>query len=627
MNSTPKTEERIFCPKCLDPVKINLEVLTSNGLNATPRRTKLVDFDPLSCQNCNLEFTFIDCAYCHKKIYMKKHPKEDAAFNGLNGANIKCPYTSCNQFFYLTQCQKCKMVQKQQKYIKEGTIITCLNEKCKFQYIQVNCPYKFCTDLAIMEKPKNFTNNPIGIMKIHKKEIMYQKINCSYCWRPIVYPSEKNNKNKYCEGQRVECPYKDCQKIFNRIICIFCFEEIYINDGWYEMGSKIKCPKCKHSFGKILCPSCGKMNTCQLNFFKLGSFKCGFHNCNKENNMINCLYCRRLNVLDIKNQIGGQVIKCGYCKNTFNNILCPFCMKTNPFPLADFSFGKVYKCQYLTCMKEFQFLICPRCNICSYIKETQEGQKMKCENCKILFINWGCPFCKSNIMDENTSLQIGEMMIKCPYEKCQKEYSFIRCSGCHKLIFSNENESLFGKAVKCPYQSCKTYTIIIYCPLCKVKTIYSGKKTNFIEGDEISCGNCKKNYIFKNNKSLYNGNLKVLKHIEGKPIKFGVGEVDQNYLAIQDLIIYDKKKSLIFPSQLMLEQNTDQVAVNKNEDILKNISLGECIVCHNNLKESVFVPCGHRCVCYNCAVIVFAITKKCPRCNKEATCIIKKVYD
>ena len=88
MNSTPKTEERIFCPKCLDPVKINLEVLTSNGLNATPRRTKLVDFDPLSCQNCNLEFTFIDCAYCHKKIYMKKHPKEDAAFNGLNGANI-----------------------------------------------------------------------------------------------------------------------------------------------------------------------------------------------------------------------------------------------------------------------------------------------------------------------------------------------------------------------------------------------------------------------------------------------------------------------------------------------------------------------------------------------------------
>jgi hypothetical protein len=477
-----------------------------------------------------------------------------------------------------------------------------------------------------MEKPKNLTNYPIGLMLIHKREIMYQKINCYYCWRPIVYPSEKNSKNKYIECQRVECPYKDCKKIFNRIICIFCYEEIYINDGWYEMGSQIKCPKCKHSFGKILCPSCGKMNTCEHNYFKLGNLKCGFHNCSKENNMINCLYCRRLNILDIKTQIGGQVIKCGYCKNTFNNILCPLCRRSNPFPLADFSFGKVYKCQYLTCMMEFQFLICPKCNICSYIKENQEGQKMKCENCKILFMNWGCPFCKSNIMDENTTLHIGEM-IRCPNEICHKEYSFIRCSGCNKLIFSNENESMLGKSIKCPYQSCKAYTNIIYCPICKVKTVYSGKKKNFIEGDEVSCGNCKQNYTFKINKSLYKGDLKILKHIEGKTIKFGVGEVDQNYLAIQDLIISDKKKSLIFPSQLQFEQFSEQVVVQKSEDTPKNISLGECIVCHNNLKESVFVPCGHRCVCYNCAVIVFAITKKCPRCNKEATCFIKKVYD
>jgi hypothetical protein len=229
-------------------------------------------------------------------------------------------------------------------------------------------------------------------------------------------------------------------------------------------------------------------------------------------------------------------------------------------------------------------------------------------------------------MDENTSLHIGEM-IRCPNEICHKEYSFIRCSGCNKLIFSNENESMLGKSIKCPYQSCKAYTNIIYCPSCKVKTVYSGKKKNFIEGDEVSCGNCKQNYTFKINKSLYKGDLKILKHIEGKPIKFGVGEVDQNYLAIQDLIISDKKKSLIFPSQLQFEQFSEQVVVQKSEDTPKNISLGECIVCHNNLKESVFVPCGHRCVCYNCAVVVFAITKKCPRCKQEATCIIRKVYD
>ena len=623
------SKEQILCPQCLEPVELKNDLMASNGVYDIPIQStiEIVDFMGLSCQKCDLEFTFVFCAYCNKKIYMKRHPISDALYNGLNGTNIKCPYRSCSQFFYLTKCPKCKIFQKQKKYVKEGTTIICINEQCKCEYIQANCPYKYCTDVVTMEKPKSLTNYPIGIMVIHRREIMYQKINCYYCWRPIVYPSEKNNKNKYCECQRVECPYNDCKRIFNRIICCYCYEEIYINDGWYEMGSQIRCPNCKKFFGKILCPSCGKMNTCEKNYFRLGNMKCGFNNCLKENNMINCLYCRRLNILDEKIKIGGQVIKCAYCKNTFNEILCPFCKKSNIFPLADFSFGKVYKCQYLTCMKEFQFLMCPQCAVYSYIKETNEGQKMKCQNCKILFMNWGCPFCKSNIMDENTNLQIGEM-IKCPNEACHKVYSFIGCSVCHKLIFSNENESILGKSIKCPYQKCKAYTVIIYCPLCKVKTIYSGKKTNFEEGEEISCGNCKQKYNFKNNNnSLYKGKLIVLGHIEGKAIKFGVGQVDENYLALQELLISYKKNSLIAPPLLINEQNNDQAIVQKSDDSSKNNTLGECIVCHNNMKESVFFPCGHRCVCYNCAVIVFAIIKKCPKCNKEAICIIKKVYD
>jgi hypothetical protein len=46
-------------------------------------------------------------------------------------------------------------------------------------------------------------------------------------------------------------------------------------------------------------------------------------------------------------------------------------------------------------------------------------------------------------------------MVKCPFEKCNKKYSFIRCGACKKLIFSKENENLCGKDVKCPYQNCK----------------------------------------------------------------------------------------------------------------------------------------------------------------------------
>ena len=184
-------------------------------------------------------------------------------------------------------------------------------------------------------------------------------------------------------------------------------------------------------------------------------------------------------------------------------------------------------------MKEFQFLICPNCNIYSFTKEIQEGQKLKCEECQTLFMNWGCPFCKSNIMDKDTSLYLGQM-IKCPSEKCNKIYSFTRCSGCQKLIFSKENENICGKAIKCPYQNCKSYTLIMYCPLCNVRTIYSGKKSSLNEGESVCCENCKQNYIFQKNNLLYNGKLKVLEQLKGKTIDFGIGQVDENYLAIQE---------------------------------------------------------------------------------------------
>ena len=622
-SNNSSSKEKMLCPQCLDPINITLNNLKiSNGTNIQSKSVIMTDFSKLSCQKCDLNFTFIMCAYCNKKIFMKLYPKE-VQYNGLNGYNIKCPYKACNKIFYFTNCPKCHFVQKQKNFIQEGKIITCSNIECNFQYIQVNCPIKYCTDLISFEKPQLHTNFPMGIMLLHKNEIMFQKINCFYCRRPIVYQSKKTHKNKYCEGQKVECPYFDCKKIFNRIICPFCFYEIYINDGWYEMGSKIKCQRCQSNFGKILCPTCGKMNTCENNFFKLGHMKCGFHNCLKENNMINCLFCRKLNIFDINTQISGQVIKCGYCENIFNEIFCPYCKETNPFPLADFSFGKVYKCQYLSCMKEFQFLICPKCHIHQFTKEKQEGLKLKCEGCQTLFMNWGCPFCKSNILDENTNLQIGQM-IKCPSEKCNSIYSFIRCSGCNKLIFSKQNENIVGKAIKCPYQNCKSYTLITYCPLCNIKTIYAGKKTSLNEGEKIQCENCKKLYFFQKQNSLYNGNLKILEHIDGKIINFGVGEVDENYLAIQDLFFNKNKNDFSFQliSDISEKNTEDKYTSNSN----KSIS-GECIVCHNNIKESVFVPCGHKCVCYNCAVVVFAVHKKCPKCKQDASCIIKKVYN
>ena len=611
------SKDKIICPKCSVNNPIQNCIININGNNPD-------EFKKIICKKCSLEFCFILCLFCETKIYMKMH-MGNPKYNGMNAFNIACPNKCCEKVFYFTECVKCKRPQKHKKYIKEGEIIQCIYSDCKCLYIQNYCPEQHCTDIfsAVIEKNKMFNNFPQGILSCHDNKIIYQKINCFYCWRPIVYPTSKIHKNRYYECQKVECPYEECQKSFNRIICPFCFDKVYVEDGWYEMGSEIKCKKCKNYFGKILCPSCDKINNCQDEYFQFGKMVCGFQNCKRNNYMINCIFCRKLNVFKKEIPINGQLIKCGYCQNTFNEILCPFCRFIIPFPKGDFIFGKIYKCIYVNCLKNFQFLICPNCLSYSFKSDTQEGKKLKCQNCKIRFMNWGCPFCKSNIMDKNTSLKFGQM-VKCPSKQCGKVYSFIRCSKCEKLIFSKDNENILGMAVKCPHQGCDAYTLVSHCPKCDTKAIYSDVRTNYKEGDLIQCPNptCGKEYPFQKNQDIYKDNLQILEQIEGEVINFGIAQVDENFLYKEDLFFNKRtvRNRILFPTQYSSESIRGSKS-NFSE------SYPECMICCNNRKESIFFPCGHRCTCYSCGVRFFSIFKKCPKCHEEAKCIIKKIYD
>ena len=613
-------KDNLICPKCSAPINCS-DTKVENGLELIPE-----EFTKYFCEKCSIEFCFISCLFCKKYLYMKIHPNA-LKYNGLNGFNIICYYKACENIFYVTECIKCKRFQKQKRCIKEGDIITCIYNDCKFQYIQSNCIIKECTELYSIEKPKNFHKFPFGIMHTHNNKIMFQKINCNFCWRPIVYISTKSKKNKYWECQKVVCPYQDCKGIFNRIICPFCNEEIYVDDGWYAMGSSINCHKCNNSFSKILCPSCKRINVDKTKSFKLGVVRCGFENCLKQNYMINCIYCRKINIFKFQIPKKGQIIKCGYCSNTFNEILCPFCNLKNPFPFADFSYGKVYQCKYITCLKEFQCIICPNCLSTEYVKDTEEGKKIKCHNCNIIFMNWACPFCYSSILDKNSTLKFGQM-VTCPSKKCGKSYSFIRCFKCDKLVYSKENESILGKSVMCTHKGCGSYSLVVNCPFCEIKTIFKGQNKNYNEGDDINCKNCKQIFKFKKIIDKYDKQLEILEGIEGQTIEFGIGQTDENFLMKQNLF-FDKekiKRSRLFPTQFISDEPLNGKSSLKSK-IKISITLQECIVCHRNYKESIFYPCGHRCTCYNCAVEIFTVLKKCPRCNKEAKCIIKKLYD
>ena len=581
-----------------------------------------IEFKYINCEKYGF-YIFLSCGFCNKKIYFKKN-EDDIPLNGMNGINIKCRYKQCGKYFFLTICPECKKYQKILKEIKEGEIIKCIYESCGCEYYQIKCPVANCRDVVYFSKPKNLSNNSNIIAFNHKKILIYQKVSCHYCIRPIVYLSEKNNINRYYDSMKIICPYQDCKKAFNRTICPICFEINIIEGGYYFMGHKIQCNRCKSYYGNILCPKCLKLNPLEQYFFKSGEIICRYAQCQKKSYVVNCLHCQRMNVFNDKVPIPGQKIECGYkdCGKIFNEVYCPSCNELNPFFKGNFSFGKSYKCLYSFCNKYIQSFICPNCFNYSRTSEFEEGKKYTCNtnNCKTLLSNWRCPFCKNTIMDKNSTLKYGQM-VKCPEPSCQKKYCFCRCFECQKLIFSEENQYILGISTAC--KNCRNYSVNIICPYCSTKLSFLDRIDDMENGERIKCSKCEKEFEFihKNNEiidqsEIYSKNLFVFSEIiKGEPIKFGEGLIDENYQYLENLLI---KNDSLYET----EANDEKEKQNK---IIKYSNL--CIICHCDKKESVFYPCGHRCACYKCALYYFHLNKKCPRCNSNAENIIPKIYE
>ena len=594
-------------------------------------------------------FNSINCLYCNGEIKIKSIDKYK-----INCLNIRCPYLNCNKFFFVTICPKCTILMPIRKLIFEGETLKCLT--CNFSYLQTSCPVKYCQEMFYFSNQKTFNNSPNGILHMHKSNLFFQKISCFYCYKPIVYyTTGKDQINRYYETMRVICPYEDCRKSFNRIVCPKCNEVIYLKMGIYIMGNRIKCCYCDFIFAKILCPCCLKINPLIKNIFKYNEFECRYNSCSKKSIIANCIHCQRINYFnsDEKNKkslIPGQVIKCGYkdCAKKFCSVICSGCSEINPFPNGDFAFGKPYKCKYTAiCNKIFIILVCPKCHNYSRIFDDSEGKKYTCNVCGTLLANFQCPFCLVSILDKDSFFIFGQM-VECPC--CKKKFSFFRCWDCRKLIYSKENECILGKSVVCKF--CNKYSANVICPKCFSKITFSKRIDDVPNGERISCPNCQGPFEFsdkleKGMEKLYNKNLSYLETIEGLTINFGNSTVDENFL---------ERKKIILGQKAFCEEENDFLINNRGgntelgdkkiSEISTGISIVEkddfkdekikiyekmnkdyCIICQSNNKESIFFPCGHRCSCYKCAVYYFEVYKNCPRCKQKATGIIPKIYD
>ena len=583
--------------------------------------------DQINCPHCGIEMKLkTDCIDKYK----------------LNCLNVKCLNNFCGKFFFFTICPKCQNLQIIKKLILEGEMLKCSNKACLFQYIQSSCPVKGCQEMFYFSNPKNFNNN--GIVHSHKNLLIFQKISCIFCYRPIVYyTTSKNEIKRYYEAMRVICPYNECKKTFNRIVCPKCNEVNYIFMGLYMMGTRIKCAFCNFVFAKILCPMCLKINPLIKNEFKLGEFECRYNSCSKKCLIANCLHCQRINYFNFNEKNGngkclipGQVIKCGYkdCTKKFCSVLCSGCNEINHFPNADFAFGKPYKCKYTAiCNKIFIILVCPKCLSYSKIYDDCEGKKYTCNVCNTLLANFQCPFCLISILDKDSYFNFGQM-IECP--NCKKKFSFFRCWNCKRLINSKEDECILGKAVCCNH--CKKYSVNVICPKCFSKITFSKRTENVPLGEKISCPNCQQTYEFSEHlengmEELYNKNLSTIPELEGMTINFGNPLEDENYLERKNIFLCDKLEKYFTSEDSNINNKSTNISTNVStniseiyDDIGKKVKNNLCIICQSNNKESIFFPCGHRCSCYKCAVYYYEVYHKCPRCQQDAKGIIPKIF-
>ena len=603
-------------------------ILESNETNYASRSNNI---------EINIDMFSLKCIYCNKTINIKFNEK--TAKNRVNGINIKCPYNQCLQYFYISICPKCKYNNYFKEYIYEGDLIRC--EKCQFKYLQSRCVFENCNELFYFEAPIIFLHSPLGIICKHKNKDYFQKLTCHYCLRPITYISGEDKTKRYYEGKKIICPYEDCKKSFNRLICPNCNRVNIVESGRYIMGKKIRCFYCNYFFAKILCNICLKISTLEENSLKYGEFKCKNDNCGSFISMANCLFCLRLNYFPFNKNISliqGQKIQCGYddCKERFNIVYCAGCGELNPFPKGDFVFGKLYKCIYGNCSKNFMVLVCPSCFTYSRTIEETEGRKYNCNKCGTLLSNYGCPHCNISILDKDSSLILGQI-IQCPNPECKGKFSFCRCVECKRLIYYKEENTIIGKKVRCDF--CKTKSINILCFKCNSRiSMEIDNTTTFENGETITCPNCREGFIYDKNQAIiiknekgeeinldrdiYYNNLSYINEIKGNTIDYGISEIDPNYLNIEQNIFKCEDSYENDKNDDMTITNDDDI----NTDIEKEKRKYMCIICQSEEKESIFYPCGHRCCCYKCAMYNFTVFQKCPKCDIIPSAVIRKVF-
>ena len=584
------------CPICLE----------KSFLNIYPQK------EFVYCNNCDKQFFIIKCYLCLNYIYFEKK-----IF--ISGFNIQCPYKKCpgkiySQNLCIKNCLKCSKPSFLRSYYVQGDLFICFN--CKENDLSVKCPLLNCEKYIKVDS--SYREGDILKCSHNNKNFSFQIINCYYCHKNLIY--DNNIGKKYYMGQTIICAYNDCKYKYNKIYCLKCNKLIILN-GSYTYGSKLNCSNCSSNFYLFLCPFCFKINN--VNEFKNlegRDLKCNY--CHKRFVFLICLLCYNINYYDLENKkyYEGQLISCSNekCKKRYSKIKCPKCEKNKNFINEVPILGKEYICSDNNCKQSFYLYYCLKCDMMN-VQKKERSKLSYCSNCNKKMYSLQCPFCykfyvPNDLNDIN--LKTHSFMV-CDY--CNKKFFYYICPFCDKDFTYFE----FKKTnIICPNKYCKKIYSMFLCLYCNNENFSLDKiNESNLDSKKENCKFCKKeNNIDLNDNSYFNDriiNFKPIKFYRNKFISIHQPSVCEYDIEIQKNLIwtslYDKK-----PIQIIDEETAKR---------LQKKAKNYCVVCLTNECESVFAPCGHKCVCLECGKNIWENVKKCPVCREKLTDFLEKVID
>ena len=574
-------DKEIQCPLCNQLIILN------------------VKSEDIRCNYCNKNFIYKYCPECTSIIFFQPMY--------YDGYNIKCPYISCRSISCSVKCIKCNkkiFFTNGYKYF-QGDTIEC--KDCNLSFKKVKCPSLYC-DKSINIHPKDNFFEGKELTCDHQGTIFrYQKVGCWFCGRHCVWDNTKGKK--YIEGQEIICPYKECERVTNKVTCPKCFASSYITKANLEMGKKINCfmKNCNNTYNVYFCPYCKETNYGDGSPVAGLELKCS--HCHKSFYFVNCFYCKQINFwTNSKKYIPGQTVVCSNKNCTKKSALmqCIYCKKTNHFTKGVFTLGKEYACSYKECKKEFIILYCGNCNT-THIKDPNVSTDIlyKCDICLNEMPTVQCPKC--NKFCSPFSKLDNCAYLKCPYNSCGQEFYYYKCPSC-KRDFNTINNS---SNVKCPFKNCNETFSCYSCKKCS--------KARLIKGSNMDIENFNCEYCNENNEISENLNPKIIIQLK----KANIIQGDRFVFDNPEEDPYDRKiiDSLI-PTKLYEMMGRRIIREEEEEKEEKN-----CVVCLTNKIEWIIAPCGHKCLCPECGKQYKQPNKKCPICKENIIGILEKVID